>query len=131
MEERYHLMKNLRRIRGFLQLSQAEFSKEVGISKSTLQEIEKGNGATLDTLMCIADYMNISVAALLSDPEKIENTLLAVQFLERGVLYTRLPMENRKSFLRETREILDALEDAWLRADSAPPDIPGGKQTAD
>ncbi len=131
MEERYHLMKNLRKIRRFLQLSQAEFSKEVGISKSTLQEIEKGNGATLDTLMCIADYMNISVAALLSDPDKIENTLLAVQFLERGVLYTRLPVENRKNFLRETREILDALEDAWLRAESAPPEETSGGKAAD
>lgn len=131
MEERYHLMKNLRRMRGFLQLSQAEFSKEVGISKSTLQEIEKGNGATLDTLMCIADYMNISVASLLSDPDKLENTLLAVQFLEKGVLYTRLPVENRRNFLRETREILDALEDAWLRAESAPPEIPGAGKAAD
>ena len=87
MEERYYLMKNLRRIRGFLQLSQVEFSKEVGISKSTLQEIEKGNGATLDTLMCIADYMNISVADLLTNPDKIENTLLAVEFLEKGALH--------------------------------------------
>ena len=131
MEERYYLMKNLRRIRGFLQLSQVEFSKEVGISKSTLQEIEKGNGATLDTLMCIADYMNISVADLLTNPDKIENTLLAVEFLEKGVLYTRLPVENRKNFLRETREILDALEIAWLRAESAPADYPGEEKVID
>ena len=131
MEERYYLMKNLRRIRGFLQLSQVEFSKEVGISKSTLQEIEKGNGDTLDTLMCIADYMNISVADLLTNPDKIENTLLAVEFLEKGVLYTRLPVENRKNFLRETREILDALEIAWLRAESAPADKPGEEKVID
>lgn len=131
MEERYYLMKNLRRIRGFLQLSQVEFSKEVGISKSTLQEIEKGNGATPDTLMCIADYMNISVADLLTNPDKIENTLLAVEFLEKGVLYTRLPVENRKNFLRETREILDALEIAWLRAESAPADKPGEEKVID
>ena len=131
MEERYYLMKNLRRIRGFLQLSQVEFSKEVGISKSTLQEIEKGNGATLDTLMCIGDNMNISVADLLTNPDKIENTLLAVEFLEKGVLYTRLPVENRKNFLRETREILDALEIAWLRAESAPADKPGEEKVID
>ena len=81
--------------------------------------------------MCIADYMNISVADLLTNPDKIENTLLAVEFLEKGVLYTRLPVENRKNFLRETREILDALEIAWLRAESAPADKPGEEKVID
>ena len=47
------------------------------------------------------------------------------------MLYTRLPVENRKNFLRETREILDALEIAWLRAESAPADKPGEEKVID
>lgn len=67
MEAALNLSKNITAIRNLRNLSQVEFSRELGISKSTLQEIEQGCSPNLNTVECIATRLGISVSALLSD----------------------------------------------------------------
>ena len=47
----------------------AEFSNEIGISRTTLQDILKGNSSSrLDTVEVVADGLNTDPLALLSNP---------------------------------------------------------------
>ena len=62
-----NLSGNLTLLRRSRNLSQVSFAQELGISKSTLQEIERGHGPTLDTLECISSHLSIPACLLISD----------------------------------------------------------------
>ena len=55
----YNLSNNLRSIRRFKDLSQAQFAKELSIAKSTLQKLERGENVSPAILMCIAEYLSL------------------------------------------------------------------------
>ena len=66
MEYGLNIAAALRAIRGLR--SQAEFAEEIGISKSTVQAIERGcENVRLDTLELICKKLDISPAALLDN----------------------------------------------------------------
>lgn len=66
MEYGQNIAAALRAIRGLR--SQAEFAEEIGISKSTVQAIERGcENVRLDTLELICKKLDISPAALLDN----------------------------------------------------------------
>lgn len=66
MEYGQNIAAALRAIRGLC--SQAEFAEEIGISKSTVQAIERGcENVRLDTLELICKKLDISPAALLDN----------------------------------------------------------------
>ena len=66
MEYGQNIAAALRAIRGLR--SQAEFAEEIGISKSTVQAIERGcENVRLDTLDLICKKLDISPAALLDN----------------------------------------------------------------
>lgn len=66
MEYGQNIAAALRAIRGLR--SQAEFADEIGISKSTVQAIERGcENVRLDTLELICKKLDISPAALLDN----------------------------------------------------------------
>ena len=62
-----NLSANLSTIRKLRRMSQVNFARELGISKSTLQEIEQGHGPNLDTLECIAVHLGVPASALISN----------------------------------------------------------------
>lgn len=62
-----NLSSNLLLLRRSRRLSQASFAQELGISKSTLQEIEQGHSPTLDTLECISTRLSIPACVLIAD----------------------------------------------------------------
>ena len=62
-----NLSNNLILLRRARRLTQISFARELGISKSTLQEIERGHGPTLDTLECISHHLDIPASALIAD----------------------------------------------------------------
>ena len=62
-----NLSSNLTLLRRSRRLSQVSFARELGISKSTLQEIEQGHGPTLDTLECISSHLSIPACLLIDD----------------------------------------------------------------
>lgn len=70
MESLSENVKNLRRASG---LTLEEYAEEVGISKTTLQEIASGNGnPTAQTMEAIARYHNLPPVYLFMDYKKSE-----------------------------------------------------------
>lgn len=62
-----NLSNNLIAIRRHKGLSQVGFAQQIGISKSTLQDLEKGRSPRLDTVEYIAKQLDMPVCALISD----------------------------------------------------------------
>ena len=62
-----NLSNNLMAIRRQKGLSQIAFAQQIGISKSTLQDLEKGRSPRLDTVEYIAQHLDVPVCALISD----------------------------------------------------------------
>ncbi|MCS3427382.1 helix-turn-helix domain-containing protein [Leucobacter aridicollis] len=66
------LAANLRKWRERRGMSASALAREAGISKSTVSELERGNGnPSLDTLWSIAKTLNVSLGSLLADPGSI------------------------------------------------------------
>jgi len=101
-----NLSKNLRAIRGFK--TQVEFSEEIGITKSTLQSLEKGiTSARLDTLELISSRLDIPVSVLLTDElTPVEHSVL-LHILRGMEWYTALPPEEQTGLLQWLQETLD------------------------
>ena len=62
-----NLSNNLRSLRAAQGYSLIRYARMLNISKSTLQEIERGHSPHLDTVECIAESLHIPVCLLLSD----------------------------------------------------------------
>lgn len=69
MELKKNLSYNLKTLRKLRSKSLVEFSDEIGIAKSTLQNMESGKNTTLDTVDFISEHLNISPIVLLSGEE--------------------------------------------------------------
>lgn len=70
-------LKYLRKLRG---ATLTQFSQEVGVSRSTLQTLEKGSSPNLSTLEVIAQNLDLPVSALLGEPEELLCLRLIQQF---------------------------------------------------
>ena len=86
MDRHRNFAKNLNEIRKIKQLSVSEFSKELGIPKSTLQSILKDGQTTLNTALLISEALNIPLDILTQDNfDKItlaNNLLHSLQWYE-------------------------------------------------
>lgn len=102
MELTQNLSKNMIAIRG--RKTQAEFSKELGITKSTVQAIESQKSAVrLDTLEIICEHLELPAGALLSDE---------LNHIEMGVL--RHVLRRSEWFVKQSEKIQREYVD-WLR----------------
>ncbi|MGE4276843.1 MAG: helix-turn-helix domain-containing protein [Lawsonibacter sp.] len=99
MEATLNLSKNITAIRNLRNLSQVEFSKELGISKSTLQEIEQGRSPNLNTVECIATRLGVSVSALLSDSLPPNQQGILIHLIQTCDWYSNWSQEDRETFL--------------------------------
>lgn len=98
MEYMNNLSKNLRALRGEKTLM--AFATELGITKSTLQAIEKGSSVVrLDTLEIICKRSGIPVKALLADEVSPEEVSLLWQVLRNLNWFTTLPEKEQKELL--------------------------------
>ena len=105
MDFTHYLSKNLRALRG--SKSQVEFASEIGITKSTLQSIEKENTAVrLDTLSLICSGLNIPIGALLTDELEPVETSVLEQALHGLNWFSSLPPEERHEVLLWLRQTL-------------------------
>jgi len=86
MDRHRNFEKNLNEIRKNKQLSVSEFSKELGIPKSTLRSILKDGQTTLNTALRISEALNIPLDILTQDNfDKINlanNLLHSLQWYE-------------------------------------------------
>ena len=105
-----HLSKRLKALRG--KKSQADFAKEIGITKSTLQAIEAQKSAIrLDTLEVICDGLGISVETLLSDMPLLSRFDATTALLQQLDWFTSLSAENRKAIIEWFLQTADLLSD--------------------
>ena len=80
-----HLSVNLRNLRASKSLSINRFAHLIGVSRSTLHEIEQGHAPNLETLDCIARHLNLPPALLISDcliPPQNDQFVLFLQTLD-------------------------------------------------
>lgn len=99
MELSKNLSKNMRLLRG--SRSQAEFSKEIGVAKATVQAIEAQSSAIrLDTLELICNSLGVSPQAVLSDAmDSIELNIL-VQVLNQTKWFLLLDPEEQQLYIQ-------------------------------
>lgn len=100
MEAARNLSKNMIALRALRNLSQVEFSKELGISKSTLQEIEQGHSPNLNTVECIATRLDIPVSVLLSESLPPDQMSTLIGLIQVSKWYSNWSQEDQKIFLK-------------------------------
>ena len=87
MELKQNLSNNLKVLRATRKASLAEFAEEIGIGKTTLQDIENcRSSSTLDTVDHIAANLKIPSVVLLSssnNPETFQNSILLLKSIEK------------------------------------------------
>lgn len=78
-----NLSNTMRAIRFARKQSITEFSEEIGVSRSEVQEILRGSSnPRLDTIQCIADNLHIDPIVLISSsitPNQLEVTLMLLK----------------------------------------------------
>ncbi len=79
----------IKRWREERQWSQEHLAELAGIGLRTLQRVEKGEGASRDTLMALAAAFDVDVSALCIDPE-VEASTLASEKMSKGFRAARL-----------------------------------------
>ena len=102
---------NLRTIRFTKGLSLLEFADEIGISKSTLYKIEKGDvNPTLSLIDQVSDNLSIPAAELLLEPSYTPSELVVIKRLLSSIdLFTQLSEEKQKKVAALFIEIVKEL----------------------
>lgn len=108
MELKKNLSYNLKTLRKLRSKSLVEFSDEIGIAKSTLQNMESGKNTTLDTVDFISEHLNISPIVLLSgeepdDCKKLEQILATADWYRTS---SREKQIRIRALLNELMELL-------------------------
>lgn len=99
MELKQALAQNLKSIRKTRKESLMDFSREIGISKSTLQNIERGKGTTLDTVECISRNLGIGTDVLLSCNLARGQLGIIVQLLQETNWFADLSTEDQSEYI--------------------------------
>ncbi len=75
-----------------------ELAQEAGITQSTLTSmLKRGNPPKIDTLVCICDAFDITLAQFFTEDEELER--LTPKEKELVLLFRNLPAEKQKSLL--------------------------------
>lgn len=89
----------------------AEFSEELGISRSSTQELLKGTGnPRMDTVEHIAGRLNVDPLTLLScsySEKQLESTLLLLKTIDA---FSKLPDEKKLKFASLFQELILLME---------------------
>lgn len=109
MTETKYLSKNIAILRG--KRSLAEFAQELGISKTTLQSLEKGKSIPrMDTLLLISDRLKLPISMLLSEDMKAAGVDILLCLLKQLDWFVELTREEQDAVIAWLRQTLDVLE---------------------
>jgi len=96
MDVRQTFASNIRKKRRQLGYTVIGFAEKLGIGKSTLQDIECGRAnPTFETLQIIADALDVSPIALISDNGKDREIMMAMIMEHLSVHYCGLSPDKR------------------------------------
>lgn len=121
----------LRRLREIRGMSMREFSEELGIALSSLEEYEAGRRLPRgDTLVLIADKLHIPLASLISDLPSADPSLqmcldCAEPLIQALHPYARASAQCALALLRSSIRISD--EQFFLESRAAPPENPSAR----
>ena len=101
--------------------SLVHYAKILNISKSTLQEIERGHAPHLDTVECISRSLNIPVSILLSDEFSPNAQNYTLQILLELGWYASWPPQDREAMASLCAQIIQLLSKYPPRFPTAPP----------
>lgn len=109
MESRQNLSKNLKAYRTLRKQTQLEFAQEIGISKSTLQDIEHGKSPTLDTVQCISQHLGIPLSILLSDTVPPTQLEIITRMIQGYDWFAQCSKEAQEELLHSILEVSRSL----------------------
>ena len=120
MEHHGILKKNLsatvRALRHRRKASLEEFSEELGIGRSTLQDIEaEKSNATLGTVQQIADQLGISPLVLLGELENPIQPQLEWEAVRSLGSFCDLPREEQRLLMEKLQKLSDLLQRERVR----------------
>lgn len=106
------LSENLKAYQMARSKSLLEFSEELGIPKSTIQSIISDGNTTLDTLIRLANALDVSLDELVFGNFPIRQKQLhdLQYFLHEVGCFTKLPPEKQEMFCYHLGELLRLLE---------------------
>ena len=114
MELRQNFSQNIHALRLARQSTLEEFSYEIGIGKTTLQEIESGKGnSTLDTIETIACKLQIHPLSLLSKDLTKESLPLSLSLLHFSEIFCCLPKTEQCKALKHFETLIQILGKAY------------------
>lgn len=109
MDQCGHFAKSLEAIRKVNNANLTEFSEELDIPKSTLQDILKDGNTSLHTALHIADRLNVPLSTLTSDAIPAENLDVLAAFLKCFDWFSRLPREEQDAAVTHIRALMELL----------------------
>ena len=110
MKRSSNLSKNLKAIQDARQITQAEFAQALDMPKSTLYAVMVDGNTTLETLIHLANALDVTLDELVFDTELPEKCSV-VRWIMRGVgWYKDQPKEKREMLCGYMREIVHLLE---------------------
>ena len=112
MESCNCLSKNLKAYQKLRTCSLTEFSRELDVSKSTLQSVMKEGNTTLDTLLRIQKALGISLDALVYGQDTEQRLSLRREALSVIASYEKLAPEDRERFRLCLNHLMDLLDKA-------------------
>ena len=102
-----NLSRNIRALRRGSGLSLVAFAKKLGISKSTLQNIEAGKGVRSDTLTMTADNLGIPPSVLVSDALPPDQFSILDCVLKQSDWFGGWPFADQRRAINLMREFLE------------------------
>ncbi len=106
----YDFAKNLEMIRKINRASIAEFSEELDVPKSTLQDILKDGNTSLHTALHIARKLNVLLSTLTGEVIPRENLTVLSALLRSFEWFDSLSGEDQKEVADHIRAIMEILQ---------------------
>lgn len=110
MDQCGHFAKSLEAIRKINNTNLAEFSEELDIPKSTLQDILKDGNTSLHTALHIAGRLNMPLSALTGEMVPTENLDVLSALLKCFEWYALLSAEDQRAVTPHIRAIMEFLQ---------------------
>ena len=110
MDKHQNFAKNLAAIRNAREESLVEFSKELGVPKSTLQAILGDGNTTLNTALRISERLNIPLDDLVNDETLSHKFDVFHNLLNSLSWYSSLSKEQRERVQYHLYQILEVIK---------------------
>ncbi len=110
MNQYYDFAKNLEMIRKINHASLAEFSEELDVPKSTLQDILKDGNTSLHTALHIARQLNVPLSTLTDEVIPGENLTVLFALLRSFGWFDSLSGEDQKVVTDHIHAIMEILQ---------------------